>query len=294
MVKVAVAGGSQGLGSAIVAGIEARGIDECFILSRTARQDDHRYLAVDYTSIDNIRDMLEQNNIDTVISALAMENGGGEAQLNLSEGAELSGSTRRFMPSEFGIVYLENSKTLEHARFSNGQFLDYITAPRVPTPLAFAPPIWLDLQNNFAVIPGDGTAPVVVTHTSDVGHYVAALLGLPQWEKRYHLIGDRCSIGEMARIAEEVKGVEFEKHFETRETLVSGQRRMPPVHKEVLPGGLEEALMPFLAASGVMTIDGEMDLGLDAGGGATNVNGLFPELRTRTVREALGIWVKSG
>ncbi|KAL4876252.1 hypothetical protein BJY04DRAFT_210682 [Aspergillus karnatakaensis] len=306
MVKVAVAGGSQGVGSAIVAAIEARGQDEVFILSRTARQGDSRYLAVDYDRIEEIKAILKANEIHTVISALKMEDGGGEAQMNLLEAAEQSAATRRFMPSELGIDYKEKHMaalpayewkikarerlehtSLEYTLFSTGQFLDYLVAPRVPTPLTVAAPMWIDLQNNYAVIPGDGTTPVAQTHTSDVARYVAALLSLPRWEKKYYLIGDRSSIAEQVRLAEEIKGVEFEKHYEKRETLLAGERTMLPIHKETLPAGSEDFIVPILAATGVMLLDGELDL-ID--GEAVNVNALFPELQTKTVRDVLKLW----
>jgi nucleoside-diphosphate-sugar epimerase len=107
MVKIAVAGGSQGLGSALVQALESHGSHEVRILSRKALDGDSRYLAVDYSSIEDLQTVLESNNIHTVISALSMENGGGQSQMNLIEAAERSKSTRRFMPSEFGVVYKE-------------------------------------------------------------------------------------------------------------------------------------------------------------------------------------------
>lgn len=107
MVKIAVAGGSQGLGSALVQGLESHSSHECFILSRKAVDNDSRYLVADYSNIDELQNVLEANDVHTVISAVSMENGGGESQMNLIEAAERSKSTRRFMPSEFGMVHKE-------------------------------------------------------------------------------------------------------------------------------------------------------------------------------------------
>ncbi|KOC10068.1 hypothetical protein AFLA70_22g005490 [Aspergillus flavus AF70] len=51
--------------------------------------------------------------------------------------------------------------------------MDYVTSPRVPTPLTLSVPVWIDLENNFAAIPGDGEGVVAMIHTSDI---VASLL----------------------------------------------------------------------------------------------------------------------
>ncbi|GMG38675.1 unnamed protein product [Aspergillus oryzae] len=95
-----------------------------------------------------------------------------------------------------------DQSTLEYTLFSNGMSMDYVTSPRVPTPLTLSVPVWIDLENNFAAIPGDGEGAVAMIHTSDIGRFVAAVLDLSQWEKRYHLMGDSLSIDDMVRLAE--------------------------------------------------------------------------------------------
>ncbi|PSN73316.1 hypothetical protein BS50DRAFT_672229, partial [Corynespora cassiicola Philippines] len=45
--------------------------------------------------------------------------------------------------------------------------LDFRATPRVPTRFSDTPNLWLDLENNFASIPGDGEAYLVVTHLRD-------------------------------------------------------------------------------------------------------------------------------
>ncbi|BAE62580.1 unnamed protein product [Aspergillus oryzae RIB40] len=94
-----------------------------------------------------------------------------------------------------------DQSTLEYTLFSNGMFMDYVTSPRVPTPLTISVPVWIDLENNFAAIPGDGEGVVAMIHTSDIGRFVAAVLDLSQWEKRYHLMGDSLSINDMRTFA---------------------------------------------------------------------------------------------
>ena len=324
MVKVAVAGGGQGLGRVIVEAIESRGLHECFILSRNAHEDDPRCIVVDYANIESLQAVLEANELHTVISTLSMENGGGESQMNLIEAADRSRSTCRFMPSEFGMVYKRkyvsrcaeivtveancigsrhitalpsyawklkaverlNQSSLEYTLFSNGMFLDYMTSPRVPTPLPFSVPVWIDLENKFAAIPGDGEGVIAMTHTSDISRFVAAVLDLPHWEKRYHLIGDRLSINNMVRVAEEIIGVTFHKHYDQKENLLKHRSTLLPTAQALLFPGIDEAfIMGMVAAAGVRVIDDEMDLDVNL-----SVNRLFPDMKTRTFRDAVQIW----
>lgn len=65
-------------------------------------------LPVDYSDIDHLVSVLEANEIDTVISAFAVEGDSlAMAQLNLIEAATKSKPTRRFIPSAFAIPYPE-------------------------------------------------------------------------------------------------------------------------------------------------------------------------------------------
>ncbi|KAL6411925.1 hypothetical protein AUP68_04305 [Ilyonectria robusta] len=66
-------------------------------------------LAVDYTNIDSIREVLEKNNIHTVISCVNYEGDAlAVAQLNLIKASTNSSTTKRFIPSTFGIAYPES------------------------------------------------------------------------------------------------------------------------------------------------------------------------------------------
>lgn len=68
-------------------------------------------LIVDYSSPENIADVLKENEIGTVISCLSMNTEeASQAQLNLINGATKSTTVRRFAPSEFGIDYMAASK----------------------------------------------------------------------------------------------------------------------------------------------------------------------------------------
>lgn len=69
-------------------------------------------LAVDYTSVDALARVLKENVVDTIISTMQIRNDEtSKSQLNLIEAAEKSGTVKRFAPSEFGIDYMEASRT---------------------------------------------------------------------------------------------------------------------------------------------------------------------------------------
>jgi len=104
MGKVAVAGGSSGLGRTMVDALEAAKTHDYIVLSRKATGSEKR--AVDYSNIDGLTSLLESEQVDTVISMLPIDSDdSGQAQLNLIEAAERSKCTKRFLPSEFGMVY---------------------------------------------------------------------------------------------------------------------------------------------------------------------------------------------
>jgi saccharopine dehydrogenase-like NADP-dependent oxidoreductase len=62
-----------------------------------------RLVATDYKDVAVLTKILEDNNVHTVISALAMmPNAGGLLELNLIRAADASKTTKRMVPSEFG------------------------------------------------------------------------------------------------------------------------------------------------------------------------------------------------
>jgi nucleoside-diphosphate-sugar epimerase len=104
MGKVAVAGGSSGLGRTMVDALEAAKTHYYIVLSRKATGLETR--AVNYSDVDALTAILEMEQVDTIISGLPIDNDeSGQAQLNLIEAADRSKYTKRFLPSEFGMVY---------------------------------------------------------------------------------------------------------------------------------------------------------------------------------------------
>ncbi|OGM51062.1 hypothetical protein ABOM_000293 [Aspergillus bombycis] len=305
MVKVAVAGGTTAIGRAIVKAIEKDGSHECVILSRND-SNDSKVLAVDYSDPKSLQSVLEEHEVHTVISAVSLQSeASGQAQLNLIEAADRSKATRRFMPSEFGAKYdsshlaalplhafkfkaieLLETSSLEYTLFSNGLFMDYWFAPHIPSAFDFNAPSWVDLDNNFAAIPGNGDTPLVLTHSQDIGRFVVKVLGLNEWEKRCFLVGDRLTLNEFLRIAEEIKGVSFERHDDAMETLLKGQCTiLPAVAAKLPPQYVSGAFMKILAACGSWAANGGLNLPAEG-----TLNAMFPDIQTLTVREAIEIY----
>ncbi|KAB8263303.1 NAD(P)-binding protein [Aspergillus pseudonomiae] len=305
MVKVAVAGGTTGIGRAIVKALEKDGSHQCIILSRNV-SNDSKVLAVDYSDPKGLQSALEEHEIHTVISAVSLQTeASGQSQLNLIEAADRSKATKRFMPSEFGAKYdsshlaalplyafkfkaieLLEASSLEYTLFSNGLFMDYWFSPNIPSAFAFNAPSWVDLDNNFAAIPGNGDTPLVLTHSKDISRFVVKVLGLSRWEKRYYLIGDRLTLNDFLRIAEEIKGVTFERHDDTMATLLKGECTILPAVAASLPPQIDlGAFMKILAVCGSWAVDGGLDLSTEG-----TLNAIFPDIQTLTVREAIGIY----
>ncbi|OHW97590.1 NADB-Rossmann family domain-containing protein [Colletotrichum incanum] len=219
MVTVAIAGGTGDRSSSLG---KAPASQEDIALAPTFQ--------VDYSDVDALKAFLEQKGVHTVISALGITATSlATSQLNLVRAAEQSSVTRRFIPSSFAIRYPEggakvlpplehylaslallSTTTLEWAVVPNGTFLEY-----------FAPTIALDIAHSAAAIPGDGDAPVSFTYTFDVARYVVAALDLASWpaSNELRVVGDELTFNEFVKLAEEVRGVEFDVVYDDVEKL---------------------------------------------------------------------------
>ncbi|KAJ0356677.1 hypothetical protein COL154_010896 [Colletotrichum chrysophilum] len=109
--SVAIAGGTGGLGRALVEAIQARGRYQVIVLTRKvsgspAGSNGIRFVAVDYANVDSLVSVLQENSTEIVISAVNNITGENDAELNLIRAAERSSTTKRFIPSYFGVPYL--------------------------------------------------------------------------------------------------------------------------------------------------------------------------------------------
>jgi len=308
MVNVAVAGGSGGVGRAIIDGLKEQKKHDIVILSRKenpelAAEIGVKIVAIDYTDVASIQKTLEDLKINTIISALSIQSKEhGDAQLNLIRAAAAAPSVKRFTPSEFGILYEkkhaaifpiaqfkldaidELKKTdLEYTLFSNGFFLDYLGQPKVQSYLSPLV-IVIDFQHKVAGIPGKGTEPIAFTRTKDVGRFVAASIGLDKWPERSIIIGDKKSWNEILAIAEKVTGSKFKTTYDPVEKLQTFQVTELPSHVPVYPFFPKEALQGMLAIFGGWFAAGDFDLDVSQG---KFLNKEFPEIKPTTVEQII-------
>ncbi|KNB20193.1 hypothetical protein FOXG_17172 [Fusarium oxysporum f. sp. lycopersici 4287] len=308
MPVVAIAGGTASVGRFIVEETIVDGKFEVIVLSRKAnpaleKELGARILPIDYSDPDSIATLLEENHVDTVISAL-----GGhtppEQELGLIQAAAKSKATKRYIPSVWGIKYrpehswfpiaaaklslfdaLEKTD-LEWTVVANGFFLDYWGAPNLKTYLDHMT-IVLDIPGRKAVIPGNPNQPLVFTYTKDVGNFTAKLLTLEKWEPVSYIIGDRLTWKEFTQLSEEATGDKFEVTYDSVDLLKSGKITELPSHEALYPFFPKPALQGMLAQFGILFDQGAMDFQPEK-----SLNDIFPEIKTTTARDVLEIACK--
>ncbi|KAL8376054.1 hypothetical protein RB595_007255 [Gaeumannomyces hyphopodioides] len=284
MVVVAVAGGTGSMGRALVDALVATGKHEVKVLSRK---------------------VLEDNNVHTVVSAIAMHseftNGTAPGEVALIRAADQSSTTKRIISSNWGVNVdesmaaqmsstrykveareeLAKTKSLEHTCFNNGYFMDYWGIPKVHsyvTNWSF----WIDMANNAAALPGSGNVPAHFTHTTDVARFAAASLDLPKWEPETDVYGDRLTWNEFLRLAEDAKGTKFNVAYDNVERLKAGQITQLPAHVPLYNVIPKEGMDAMGAIFGLWFEQGLFELK-----SAKFLNDQFPEIKPMTVKEML-------
>ncbi|EEU37274.1 uncharacterized protein NECHADRAFT_37069, partial [Fusarium vanettenii 77-13-4] len=173
--------------------------------------------------------------------------------LNLIEAVELTPSVKQFISSEFAFqIGPEHAKRspsfpfkiatlrrlegspLEITLIHTGVFLDYLVYPRIASHME-CQTVWFHLGPDAAAIPRDGNRTVAFTHTKDVGEFVSLGLDLPNSERQYYGYADRLTLNDIVRIIEEVKGVQVNVTYDSRDSLNR-------VECTLLPGPAESEL----------------------------------------------------
>ncbi|KAH6949742.1 hypothetical protein BKA56DRAFT_536138 [Ilyonectria sp. MPI-CAGE-AT-0026] len=282
MVRIAVAGGSGGLGRVILEAIANTGKHELFLLSREAKPHSvgaHTItsLAVDYSNVSAIAEVLRSNNIEVVISAIGVLFADThQAQISLIKGAAEAGTVTRFAPSEFGIDYIKardggypyplpglqeyaasqykieavellKTTKMEYTRFIIGFLMDYYGFPAEPIPVVPLAVI-LDVENHKAGIPGTGDATVTLTHSETIGKFVAASLDASEWPEKSWIVGDTVKWTEALKLAEQVRGKNFDVTHDSEEDL-----RQSKITE--LPGNIPRySLVPKPVLAGILSL----------------------------------------
>ncbi|KAI3319973.1 NAD(P)-binding protein [Xylariaceae sp. AK1471] len=307
MPVIAVAGGTGGLGRTIVEEILATGKHEVKILSRQPNPElqasiGATILAVDYSNVVALAQILEDNSVHTVISALTLFTQSSvppEVQLVLA--ADASKTTKRYVASNWSVPItegdellitpnafkvealraLKQAKDLEYTSFYTGFFLDYWGIPVVKSHMKPAVVV-VDIAHAVAAIPGSGNTPVAFTHTRDVAKYVAAALDLEKWELEYNLSADKVTWNEFLILAESVRGTKFNVEYDDREKLEAGQVTELPAQVDADLFGAGDMYRKFLATGYLLMENGKFDIN-----DGKKAEEAFPGIKPKTVKSLL-------
>ncbi|KAE9390481.1 NAD(P)-binding protein [Gymnopus androsaceus JB14] len=210
-------------------------------------------VTVDYQDQGSIRKVLNEYQIDTIISTIASVDtpeGFIGAQESLLRAGLSVPTFRRFAPSEFAVdseqvkgvklyqtklpilrsleeVKAERGDSFEYSRFNCGIFMNYLgfgnTKPEGHKAFGHLAhfPYMIDLSKQKADVPGDGEKEIVYTRVEDVGKFVAAATQLEVWEKYNDMAGEVMTINQVIRICEEIRGAKFDVKYNTREDIVA-------------------------------------------------------------------------
>ncbi|KLU84770.1 hypothetical protein MAPG_03806 [Magnaporthiopsis poae ATCC 64411] len=312
MVVVAIAGGTGNVGRFLVDAIVATGKHDVKVLSRKAdpalaAEIGAPIVAVDYTDVDALAKVLEDNKVHTVVSAIAMHSevisGTPPGEINLIHAADQSSTTKRIISSGWAVPAddilagdlksanqrnrareeLGKAKSLEYTVFNAGYFMDYWGIPAIPSYHSRMPTyFWIDMANNAAALPGSGNDPGVFTHCSDVARFVAASLDLPKWDPETNVYGDRLTWNEFLALAEDAKGTKFSVVYDSVEKLKTGQTTELPAQVPLYKFWPKEFMNAMAATFGLWFEQGAFDLK-----GVKFLNEQLPEIKPMTVKEML-------
>ncbi|KAH7230678.1 uncharacterized protein BKA55DRAFT_696595 [Fusarium redolens] len=303
MVVVAVAGGTGGIGSAIVDTLRQSPQHKMIILTRkipATSQSSDTFVSVDYSDADSMAKVLHENKVHTIISALRVfDPASSEAESNLVKAAAQADSTKRFVASAWGIAYAETTSVgkargrtlatlrttdLEWTRFDNGFFLDYYGPPSLLKSYMNRVAWAIDIVNKKAGIPGTGNEPMTFTYTFDVAKFVIATLDLPKWDELMYCHGEKTTWNEFLKQAEEVTGSKFDVSYDPPEKLQKGEVTSLPSNEGTpdFPRQVLEGLMSFW---GLYALEGKYDMPTDKA-----INKVFPDIQPLKVKDVLEMW----
>ncbi|KZZ92942.1 NAD(P)-binding domain protein [Moelleriella libera RCEF 2490] len=263
MAVVAVSGGTGDLGRTIVSAIADAGRHNVIVLSRatstaSTADGEPKRVSVDYSNVEQLSSVLRAHGVSVVVAALLLaDDASTQSQINLIRAAALSGTIKKFIPTEYHLDYnvpitgvdiafapyqleceeeLKRHPELTYTLIRNGLFLDYLAMPYGPMPTNLKP-LWLflDLPHQRLVIPGDGTDHVVFTHTADLAACIERLVALPveQWPREALLQGNRIQVKDLVEITRRISGREFAVSWEARDAIRSGRHAVLPSNEAV-------------------------------------------------------------
>ncbi|KAH8845010.1 hypothetical protein MCOR01_002266 [Pyricularia oryzae] len=194
MVKIAIAGGSSGVGQEIVEDLVAAKKHEILLLTRKfpdgtePAQDGVTWVHADYGDVSQLASLLQ--GVHTVLSFVIPSintTGKSDEQKNLVDAAIRAG-VKRFAPSEWPMrEYLEevnkDARVLEYCLFQPGFFTNYLVHPRRTTKHLQTLELNLDFPNRRAIVAeGSENSHITLTTVRDLAAVMALAVEYPgEW-----------------------------------------------------------------------------------------------------------------
>ncbi|KAK4074703.1 uncharacterized protein Triagg1_4852 [Trichoderma aggressivum f. europaeum] len=306
---IAIAGGTGNIGKTISDALVATAKYKVIVLARGAPKDlspnAPPLINVNYDDIDAVANILEEHNVHTIISAIkVITPESGVSEVNLIKAATKSSPTKRFIQSEWGVptpqekslrllqhqvrlasIEQLRESNLEWTRFYNGYFLDYYGMPYIETHISEQVSFIFDIANKAAVIPGTGNDLVSFTYTRDVASFVVKALDLPKWEKEMFCYSDKVTLNQFLGLVEEATGSKFNVTYDSVEKLDKGEVTELPSNAAEYEHFPKHILQAYFSKFGQYIVAGLFDTPAEK-----SLNKVFPEVKTTTVEEVLGVW----
>nr|POE90196.1 hypothetical protein CFP56_20663 [Quercus suber] len=299
MVAVAVAGGTGAVGRTIVKALVESNNHR---FKSTAGTSSAQHLVLNYSDVDQIALVLRENGVETVVSALVLfDDSAAQAQINLIRGAAQSMTVAKFLPSEYHLNFYAPVEGIElqfkkfqleaveelkrHPRLTwslirNGLFLDYLGMPYHAKPtFMMSWSVFIDLQHETCVFPGDGTHITTFTHSSDLAAFIERLIGLPakEWPRDSLIAPNKLKLNDLLQIVKQVTGRDFTVIYDSADSLHKGHITQLPSNKELFADPSWGEVYQFVEKEAMFTV---LSNGYDLTG--TNLLDLFPDIHDRS------------
>ncbi|KAL7916737.1 NAD(P)-binding protein [Trichoderma velutinum] len=313
MVRIALAGGSGGVGREILDALLEAGKHDIIVISRKENnipelESRVSWAVADYTNVDQLVDLLQD--VHTVLSFIVVaQDKGNQSQRNLIDACVKAG-VKRFAPSDWAGAstnglpwyagktaieqYLrkinQEHKVLEYCCFRPGMLMNYLAFPQKTTKYADIWGIHIDMEHRRAIILGDAKNPGYFSMTTmdDVAKIVAKAVEYEGvWPEVGGIRGDNISQQELIALGEKIRGGMF-----AVETIKSVQARAgrltatwhPKMEHPTVPEELRESSAKIFTAKTIVSVyQGSWEV-------SDEWNRVFPDYKFTTIQEFLEKW----
>ncbi|KIJ28626.1 hypothetical protein M422DRAFT_54518 [Sphaerobolus stellatus SS14] len=288
MVRIAIAGGTGGIGRHIVEALLATKKHSVVVLSRSISHpalsaQGAEIISVDYSNHASLVSALI--GVHTVISTIwswepETMTTSQVALLN----AAIEAGVKRFAPSEWSVIGKPNDPIelyrskppvaeavaksgMEYTLFENGIFMNYFATGTEGIGYLVKAKFIVDVEHCTARLPGTGDDKVGFTAADDIGKFVAASLELPKWPERSSMAGEILTYNDVVAIAEKIRGRKFEVTYISMEELEKVLQKDPQLSSQ-----------------------GQMEIARGRFAYKPNLNEILPDVKPMSVEEFLKKW----